>query len=200
MFQQGEQGGNPHRDRWCSCSAPAAAVVETSRIHRILQNSLPTPELLLGHLLPFALLQRGWALGKMGVPLVSAALWSESLHSPLWLYLGIVTSSVPGHPWPAAIVCVTQSRSAHVLLGLSSLQEARGGHCRLVGLWFCWSELLLEVMPQMCQSLLFLLFPHPTRTCTFMHILGFVFASQRVKRQLGEHSLHLWKTFYPIFS
>lgn len=32
-----------------------------------------------------------------------------------------------------------------------------------------------------------------------MHILAFVLASQRGKRQLGEHSLHLWKKFYPSF-
>lgn len=42
--------------------------------------------------------------------------------------------------------------------------------------------------------------PSHTSVCrTFMHILGFVFASQKGKRQLAEHSLHLWRTFYPSF-
>lgn len=134
----------------------------------LLQNSCPARELLLRHLFTFAVMQRAWALGKIRVTFVSAALWSEIPHTPLcqkrmWLYLGVITTSVPGHAWPAATVCVTQSRSAHMLVDLSSLQEGRRGHYRLVGLWFCWAELLLEVMPQICQSLLFLLFSHPTR-------------------------------------
>lgn len=133
-----------------------------------LQNPCPAWQLLLCHLFTSALMQRGWALGRIKVTFVSAALWSEIPRTSLcqqrtWLYLGGFTTSVPGHPWPAATTCVTQSRSALMLVDLSSLQEARRGHCRLVGLWFCWSELLLEVMPQMRQSLFFLLFSYPTR-------------------------------------
>ena len=144
MFQQGKQQGKPQREGWCSLSAPAAATLKASS---------PQPAKFLHSLIapaasPLHLCFHAERLNPWENKSHFCQCYSVVRHPPYPTVPGDDVTIPRGYhhlpakdnlpPWHAGIPLAQfvwhRLGSTHRLVDLRSLQEARRGHWKLVGL------------------------------------------------------------------